>query len=840
MAINLVLNDLWERLDLSQAHRESLKINRGFSDATINQARLASAKPENEAIVLELLDDYSVAELEEAGLGDRQNEKLKIAAWLLRDNILIPTIVDDKIIYARAHKFGPKNIAPPLFRPAIPPEDKTFLVLAESEFKALAAAQLGFFAVGLQGVSQFAGDRLGELKSFITGSGATLIVILFDNQDKISSDSKYHKPDLKSRYDVEYYEYVLAHEIGKIEGVDCKIARLPDSWRVNGGVDVDGALAAGHTRQEFIDILAAAAIPSQARKAWSKECAEIVERKLKRYFFVSPIEIAFGRYVKITSKQTIPISNFTLRIVHNYVEDGETEDEKRVVRGVQIVGEDGAQSQIFDWQPDEIASLPKFLPWLISKGNYHFSGGARSLAEIWKRLATFDDGAIIESPYYIGRYTDVYLSGSCVIDDNGEIHKPRQEHGREIVRAGARSFRPRSIDYLKSHAEHKLYLDETVDYEDAFHRICDNWGSYSPALGCGWMIASVFADAVFERYRLFPLLFIGGRKEGGKTSLAELYTAFHGTDATTADASSQVGMERLLGYYSNMAVWLDEYRASERMGAKLDAFLRSVYNRQDITKGLRDNTHQVRRMPVRATLMLSGESIPGDAALSTRFIQVIVDKNKMKGHEWKWLCANRWKFSSAYAQWAAARKTKLPEYLDAIDEHRATFVSGGIDERYALNYAISLAALDIFTPRFSDKLPAFDDFMVEHMAERQTETNESHILAQFLHDIAYCHQHGKLLPRNLDVSIHENVHAYLPGLWSDWCKFRKDSGLGTDGFNRMSISQYLRETGWKYKPCRFEGELRKGFSIEKKLLPAEIQQLLIPTIEQETMDYADK
>ena len=166
-------NELFEGLGLSDVHRQELEKKRGFTAETIARCGFKTSKEHP-------------------------------------DRILIPFYSGDDIKYYREHKYGPKDITPPLY---IPPGTafKHTAYLAESEYKAAALSQMGYPAVGLQGISTYAKKNFPKLQEFITSNNINKIVILFDNDDKSSKSSKHYKPDPASRWDVEYYAVSYTH-----------------------------------------------------------------------------------------------------------------------------------------------------------------------------------------------------------------------------------------------------------------------------------------------------------------------------------------------------------------------------------------------------------------------------------------------------------------------------------------------------------------------------------------------------------------------------------------------------------------------------------------------------
>ncbi len=189
-----IYSQLIKELTLLPEHRLSLKAKRGFSDEIINQLKFRSCSSQSTIAISKL--DFTPAELRAAGvmIHDEPNPKL------LADNILIPFLRGPDTIYIKPHKSGLAGFA---IVPYLPAPLKSFCVLAESEFKAAACLQLGYCALGMTGVSSFAGKHFSDLVETLQRGGVTTCCIIFDNELK---DSKPYW----DRWDTQYYSYLLA------------------------------------------------------------------------------------------------------------------------------------------------------------------------------------------------------------------------------------------------------------------------------------------------------------------------------------------------------------------------------------------------------------------------------------------------------------------------------------------------------------------------------------------------------------------------------------------------------------------------------------------------------
>ena len=76
-----------------------------------------------------------------------------------------------------------------------------------------------------------------------------------------------------------------------------------------------------------------------------------------------------------------------------------------------------------------------------------------------------------------------------------------------------------------------IYIDDDLDLASFRSTILDIdsvWKSKSVYLAIGWCIATFFSEEICQKYGCFPLLFIGGKRESGKTALASWISAMAG------------------------------------------------------------------------------------------------------------------------------------------------------------------------------------------------------------------------------------------------------------------------------------------------------------------------
>jgi len=144
----------------------------------------------------------------------------------------------------------------------------------------------------------------------------------------------------------------------------------------------------------------------------------------------------------------------------------------------------------------------------------------------------------------------------------------------------------------------------------------------------GWMIAGVFMEDMnkVRGCRFFPFYVLTASTETGKTALLANCIKAMGFDYVGENfANSVTRFVEVVEFsqVSHLPIWRDEYK-NEGYVKEKEGWLRSVYTRSSNSRGTK--TMEVMQYPTYATLLLSGEDITEDSALSRRMLKVRLTK----------------------------------------------------------------------------------------------------------------------------------------------------------------------------------------------------------------------
>jgi DNA primase len=768
---------------LEDADREELKKERGFSDEIINLCQFKSCRPENREIVEELEKIYGEDALLDAGLMEAKDDGIKPCSQLFGrfkddkfvNNICIPYFnPDGEIFFIRPHKFGLKGKPIQVYCPVRNVEPDSVWIITESEFKAAAAMQLGYPAIGLPGIHSFMVKHFSRLEEFIKTLGVHNVVIIYDNEIKTNPKFKNYKPNVLKQWDTQWRSIDICRKLIKsmpeLNGF-VKIGVLPEAWMEEGKIDIDGALAQGRSSGDFKSILYRATewpvyletLPPVAKKIITRRIYKedyIAESKLKKhddgYFVEKKKKISKDDFITYEER----VSNFTMEIRKTLVE-GTTH-----MREVVFRGQDGSISRSHICKPGTNI-LRDFKTWVWSCGDYHFTGKQEDLDLIWKLEGALCDGREILRPEQINKMPYINLDETKF--DLGDI--------KSIVK----------------------------DIEAIF-------GTPAIKLAVGWVVACLLSDHIYRKYACFPILFVGGKRESVKTTLGNWLMAMLGMTDTAGDplgSTTPAGAIRNMAWFSCLAYWLDEYRNNAKI-KRWDGFFRNVYQRQAPSKGTLGTG--IRSHEINAGVILSGEETPQDNALFSRCVNIPLVKKREKGkidpilsEAYKNIEDLRSKnlLSRLMLEVIKVKDKLLPTILEHIDGWKKRLLNEGVGERLALNYAIPAVCFDVIFLRNEsmEVRKEFTRWVVEESHRTELEKESEHMLSVFMEDLVSIHEEVEtyfcIYTQNKEEKGKRRIALHFPTFYSKWTeRYRRQ---GHEQFKRGTMLGYIREEPYYIK-----------------------------------------
>jgi DNA primase len=143
-----------------------------------------------------------------------------------------------------------------------------------------------------------------------------------------------------------------------------------------------------------------------------------------------------------------------------------------------------------------------------------------------------------------------------------------------------------------------------------------------------FIIATVFRDLIYDKYKVFPHLFLFGEKQSGKSQLAWSMSNFfyNNKPAFNLSSGTQVGFHRNLSRFKNALCWWDEY--SNDIDPKRIQTLKSAFDGMGHEKGKMTKDNRTEVTKVNSSSVISGQYLPtaDDNALFSRSILLSFEK----------------------------------------------------------------------------------------------------------------------------------------------------------------------------------------------------------------------
>lgn len=745
---------------ISNEHFEQLREKRGFTAETIKKLRFVSGGNYLLDFEKELIEKHDKSLLLSSKVCI-ENKELCINPMLLKDNILIPYLdKEGKVTHIRPHKFGLKDLPVEIYHEFSISDG---VVLTEGEFKAVACYQLGIPAIAIPGISSFSGQNFKRLVKTFNENKVREICIIFDNEVKDSPEfpSRY-KENPMDRYDTQFYAWFMAKQLEK-EGFSCRVGWLPDGWRVDGKIDLDGALAQGKGFDDITHVIRSAKSPRAFLEDQPKEIQDILIKKDAKRFFRTHIRTDYGKYVatRYGKKEWDEIiSNFVIDVIATHL------TAQGIVREIEFTNEFGQKSSSVSITAEEMYGSDSFGSFCLNKGNFIWRGRREDLANIWESEFLEDDGRYITELDHIGDINSekLFVFGNVAFSDDGQLRPDTNN----IFWNGKRGIKPMSID-VSGRKEDLLgipYLSlKQFKAEQLRENLIKAVGETEAKLCLGWCSSVLFMGQMFNEAGCFPILFLTGKRSSGKSHVAKWLMHFFGieTEGIQAQDTTPVGLQRYLGYYSSLPVFVDEYRNNDKVTNK-NGVIRNTYNRQSAIKGIKSD-FGVRVAPIRGTMIIAGQELPRDNAIMTRSIVVQVTEAKRSlDNPFNWFTKNKPLFSNVAYQILGNLKDNKNRFVQKYHEAKDYF-STISDDRKASNYGCVAAGYYVL---FGDD-QSFAVSMSDEVKRVNVEIEADEESMVFWEDILAL-KHSGAIDKQYWVVEGDNLFVYFQGLYNLWAE----------------------------------------------------------------------
>ena len=503
------------------------------------------------------------------------------------------------------------------------------------------------------------------------------------------------------------------------------------------------------------------------------------------------------------------ISNFVIRLVCRLMDpDG------KISREIELLSDTGKKSGNRIIDPEQMSSLLKFRTFCFECGDYMFKGDEKDLGDIRYLVAAQDvtskvvkqvpmSGFFINDNIWIfkgmaikdGKIIDPDDNGVFWVGDTGYSHIPIEFIGKDYI--------TKNIPSLIS-SERLPGRDIMIRFLDLLARNIGN-----PQVGLGLALA-VGASHYLDIIRApilgcFPILFVYGSLQSGKTELVTMF--MHLWVLSKQDAESlptmtlTVPISRRLCYNSCIPSWWDEYRENTVQKNGIMGAFRNAYDGIGRTLGAKERG--IHCEPVRSPVILSGEQVPLDEALRSRFIPIrMFPSGKDVSLYEETIDMSYWASFSLFEIIKNKNTDSVSRLVSKMLDYKDRILHGHerMDERTAKNYAIALGFYNEFiNPEdrvLEDLIINGDD--VGNIRRDEIDEQDPHrtqAMDEFIDSVQNLIESGKIKEcvswYDIDL-VGKKVYIWLAGICGEYQKEQR-SETGLPGIDQRTISNHFKD-----------------------------------------------
>lgn len=326
-----------------------------------------------------------------------------------------------------------------------------------------------------------------------------------------------------------------------------------------------------------------------------------------------------NKYVFLTKDGVVDGSNFIITpLFHIYSKS----DNKRLIK---ITNEFGYES-IIDVPSSKFTSFDQFQQIVYGEGNYLFFGNRHQFLKILSKIS--DRYPICNELKTMGWQREGFFAFSNGIFD-GDTWQPVDQYGI-TEHDGKKYFSPafsevysgvREDDDEYENDRFFIYSPSTINFNQWAKLMVKVYTDKAP-WAISYLIASLFRDVIYEKFKFFPHLFLFGQPQSGKSALAWSLSNvfFNNLPAFNLNSGTNVGFFRRLARFRNTISWYDEY--TNEIDPKRFQALKAAYDGIGHEKGKLTKDNRTEITKINAACVISGQYKPtiDDNALYSRSI----------------------------------------------------------------------------------------------------------------------------------------------------------------------------------------------------------------------------
>jgi DNA primase catalytic core len=529
-------------------------------------------------------------------------------------------------------------------------------------------------------------------------------------------------------------------------------------------------------------------------------------------------------YYQTNSEETKVVSNFIIRL------DYEHEDPNGFKSYIVTIIAEGAEFGPYAIDSRNWKTESQFREWLgRCGGQFNFSGGIREMDECrmyW--FQRYQPKSIKMVDGYGNLWDDYWVFDNGIIR-NGEVisSDTKGVTWLEHLRYGVSTITSNNTKQVRIPEQKNIYsTDRLIELFHDFYEDKLIW------LAFGYATATFCFRTLANRLGFFPILFLHGPKQSGKTTLAELISQLCGGGLvpTPSQNSSSKGIYRTVSQNRSMSIVLNEFQGLSR-----ESLIVAFYDLDPYVIAAKSTDGRTISYDINSSCILTSINCPRRDDLLSRLItvdfhSVMKDQQKLHAftqfyHDGMQMGGNIGFLKALSAEngfqertWNTIQKlqkdiTKNVQGVDSRQVMNLCVVLGSFLSAYhSLNMRSKFEELGIMTPKESN----VRDIFYELASTTNTLMDEQHTMRYFFELVESLVMTRELTDLCEISEMDDELVMYLPATHGKVLEKDKRTGANRlDGFAKGYFARQLKtdlDLG-SPKPSRFNGENRRWYRI---------------------------
>lgn len=404
--------------------------------------------------------------------------------------------------------------------------------------------------------------------------------------------------------------------------------------------------------------------------------------------------------------------------------------------------------------------------------------------------------------YTVGKHNEEWLFDEYGVDKKGEVHyvengsynldgvnylPPLDSMPRELYRSKVNMVSPARLE-----DEEVITLLNMLDI---------NQGSKIAWAVLGWIGACFAKDIIQGCGYGFPVCYVTGNAQAGKTTLAKWMLKAAGFNNITAlgAKSSVFGINLLASVYGNLPLWFDDIRSLGEEGIWNSIILGAYENSGDL-KGTKDRS-LTNTLPYNSGLLITSEFFVKSPAAQSRCLQLVADSTVQDRTLFSEINKEVDKVLPTIGASAIVKLQKGElDFAKTMEEYRVLLADRGVNSRFAQNYAVVIAGFKLmfgdYVKEDNEIWSSFVKYIADISNQNNKEVTSNSYAQELVKDIAEMLQdrvYKDIYKCGEQWVIRDNfLILSTAGLYDTWRKYKGINNTGDYNTRREFVAQLRR------------------------------------------------